>query len=107
MNMNSNRTETNGSNENAFTRFCFDYCRKLITDIQEAKRELIAQFHNVFSGQEKLLRLALNEAEALAFQTDFPHLVFPDLAMEKVQSAAAWRNQQQAMLNERARLARI
>ena len=105
--MNSNRMETNGSNENSFTQFCLEYCRKLLAEIQDAKRELINQFRSVFAGQEKLLRLALNEAEALAFQTDFPHLVFPTLAMEKVQSAAQWRKQQQAILQSRERFARL
>jgi len=33
---------------------------------------------------------ALNEAEAAAWQTMFPHLVFPALATEKVQAAIAW-----------------
>jgi hypothetical protein len=39
----------------------------------------------------------LNEAEALAWQTEFPHLVFPILAQEKVQSAANWEAHQQAV----------
>lgn len=99
MNMNLNRLETNGASENAFTQFCLNSCRKLLTEIQQAKQNLVAQFRNVFAGQESMLRLALNEAEALAFQTDFPHLVFPDLAMEKVQSAATWRSRQQKVLN--------
>src|SRR5882762_5963473 len=101
-NMNSNRIETN--NENAFTKFCLDYCRKLLAEIQEARNRLVGQFRKAFAGQEQLLRLALNEAEALAFLTDYPHLVFPSLAMEKVQSAAQWRNRQQKISTQRARL---
>jgi hypothetical protein len=42
-----------------------------------------------------MLRLALNEAEALAWQTLYPHLVFPDLAAEKVRGVAAWNSRQQ------------
>jgi len=44
-----------------------------------------------------MLRLALNEAEALAWQTDYPHLVFPTLAMEKAQGLAAWNQRQRAI----------
>jgi hypothetical protein len=88
--MKPNRLENNQPHQNAFTAFCADYCRKLLTEIQRTKQDLVNQFRKAFSGQEQLLRLALNEAEALAFLTDYPHLVFPDLAMEKVQSAANW-----------------
>jgi hypothetical protein len=65
-----------------------------LTEIKKTKQQLIGQFRKAFAGQEQLLRLAINEAEALAFLTDYPHLVFPALAMEKVQGAAAWRTHQ-------------
>jgi len=118
MKSNSNRTETdsiinssvsdtstvsrNSSSENGFTNFCLNYCRKLLGEIQEARVSLLRQFQMAFRGQEQLLRLALNEAEALAFLTDYPHLVFPTLAMEKVQGAAAWKNRQQQIVRDRA-----
>ena len=118
MKSNSNRTETdsiinssvsdtstvsrNSSSENGFTNFCLNYCRKLLSEIQEARVSLLRQFQMAFRGQEQLLRLALNEAEALAFLTDYPHLVFPTLAMEKVQGAAAWKNRQQQIVRDRA-----
>ena len=44
-----------------------------------------------------MLRLALTEAEALAWQTDFPHLFFPALAAEKAQAAVAWHQRQRAV----------
>ncbi len=44
-----------------------------------------------------LLRLALNEAEALAWQTEFPHLFFPELAAEKARAVAAWARKQCAL----------
>ena len=37
----------------------------------------------------------LGEAEALAWQTGYPHLFFPALATEKVQAAAGWNARQQ------------
>jgi len=94
---------TNRKTENPFTSFCLDYCRKLLTEIREAKDNLLQQFRKAFAGQEQMLRLALNEAEALAFLTDYPHLVFPALAMEKVQGAAAWQNRQEQIARNRAR----
>ena len=45
----------------------------------------------------KLIRLALTEAEALAAQTGYPHLVFPLLAEEKVQQVTRWQERQQAV----------
>jgi hypothetical protein len=95
--MKSNRIENNETNQNAFTTFCANYCRKLLAEIQQARQELVNQFRRTFAGQEQLLRLALNEAEAMAFLTDYPHLVFPDLAMEKVQNAANWSRHQQKL----------
>jgi hypothetical protein len=39
----------------------------------------------------------LNEAEALAWQTSYPHLLFPELAVEKVQAVAAWQTRQESV----------
>ncbi len=50
-----------------------------------------------YGADARLLHLALNEAEALAWQTDFPYLVFPLLAAEKTQAALAWHSRQSAM----------
>jgi hypothetical protein len=47
------------------------------------------------NGHRKLIDLALNEAEALAWQTPFPYLVFPTLAEEKTETLARWRAKQE------------
>jgi hypothetical protein len=47
----------------------------------------------------------LNEAEALAFQTEYPHLLFPTLAMEKIQAVSAWQSRQQLLRQRRMVLA--
>ncbi len=48
------------------------------------------------SGVEHhMLRLALNEAEALAWLTPFPYLLFPLLAEEKVAAFRQWAAHQQ------------
>ena len=52
-------------------------------------------------AQEHLLRLVLNEAEAAAWQTAYPDLVFPMLATEKVQAVIAWDAKRQALRRAR------
>ncbi|HMJ91349.1 MAG TPA: hypothetical protein VK530_16120 [Candidatus Acidoferrum sp.] len=44
-----------------------------------------------------VLRLAVNEAEAIAWSTGLPQLVFPVLAVEKAQAALAWHRRQRAV----------
>jgi len=41
-----------------------------------------------------MVRFALNEAEALAWQTPYPYLLFPVLAREKAESARQWVERQ-------------
>ncbi len=105
--MKTNRIENNQTNKNPFTAFCANYCRKLLSEIQQAKQDLVAQFRKAFAGQEQLLRLTLNEAEALAFLTEYPHLVFPMLAMEKVQGVANWSRHQKEIGRDPGGLARF
>jgi hypothetical protein len=44
-----------------------------------------------------VLELAVNEAEALAWQTGFPQLLFPTLAVEKARAVATWHEHQQSL----------
>jgi hypothetical protein len=83
---------------NSLTTFCTDCARKLAAEIKRTKQELAAQFRKSFTGNERMLRLVLNEAEALAFLTEYPQLVFPSLALEKVEGAVAWQKHQQEVL---------
>src|SRR5580692_8269675 len=62
--------------------------QRLIVGIERAKRELAAE--HKFELPERLFRVALNEAEALAWETAYPQLVFPALAEEKIQAISAW-----------------
>ena len=84
--------------KNSLTSFCADCARKLAAQIQRTKQDLVAQFRKTFAGNERMLRLVLNEAEALAFLTEYPQLVFPSLALEKVEGAIAWQKHQQEVL---------
>jgi hypothetical protein len=76
---------------------CLAQCQKLAAQIAQAKNNLVAEFKENFGGQERLIQLAVNEAEALAWETEYPHLVFPSLALEKVKVAANWRQRQQVV----------
>ena len=85
---------------------CLASCQKLAAQIEQAKKNLLAELRETFVVPEQLFRLALGEAEALAWQTDYPHLVFPDLATEKIRSVAAWHARQQS-LTQRQSVARL
>lgn len=68
----------------------------------------VAEFHAAGLELEKtpaetqrLIRLVLNEAEALAAQTGVPELVLPALAEEKVSSLKKWAARQQALRTNR------
>jgi len=80
-----------------FADACMASCRKVIARLTRAKEAILSEFRQSVGADEHLLQLALNEAEALAWQTEFPHLVFPDLAVEKAQAVAAWTARQNSM----------
>jgi hypothetical protein len=85
-------------------RACVNGCRSIRDGIEHIKAKIHQQHAEMFRGQERLLQLALNEAEALAWQTDFPHLFFPELALEKAAAAVSWQQRQRGIhrLNETA-----
>jgi hypothetical protein len=60
---------------------------KLIVGIARAKQNLVAE--HALQLPEHLFRAAVNEAEALAWETEYPQLVFPALAEEKIETLAA------------------
>lgn len=55
------------------------------------------EFAQTMGGYNPLLKAAINEAEALAWQTPYPHLFFPVLAEEKAAEAQQWAAQQRAI----------
>jgi len=83
--------------DRTFAKICLASCQKLIVQIENAKKAILAEFRESRVTHEQLLRLAVNEAEALAWETGFPHLVFPTLATEKAQAVAAWDARQQSI----------
>ena len=104
--MNTNVESTSGNiSRPTFKKVCLNACRKVLAGLQRSKEAILAEFQNRFQMPEHLLRLAVNEAEALAWQTKYPHLLFPVLATEKAEAVLNWQAHQRAM--ERASLARF
>jgi hypothetical protein len=81
---------------------CLASCRKAFARVAAVRQAIFDESRRVMQVNEKLVRLALNEAEALAWQTAYPHLVFPALATEKVQAVAHWDEHQRRVRAERA-----
>ena len=80
-----------------FGRRCRASCRKALARVAQAREMIFTESAPALPAQKRLLRLALNEAEAVARQTPYPHLVFPALATEKVQEVVKWNRRQQSL----------
>jgi len=90
------------TNQNFATR-CLESCRKLLDRIASVKEAVLDEFHDTVDAHNRMLRLAVNEAEALAWETDYPHLVFPTLAHEKAQEVTSWEARQQEIKHSPSR----
>jgi hypothetical protein len=75
-------------------------CQKVLSQLDHQKEAILKELRERLQAPERLFRLAMNEAEALAWQTPYPYLVFPVLAAEKAQELAAWDSRQKAMLSQ-------
>ena len=73
--------------------------------LQNIKETIFRAYHSENSRNNRLLTLALNEAEAIAWQAGYPELLFPVLATEKVEALAAWNVRQKAVCRSTAELA--
>jgi len=69
--------------------------------IGEVRATIERDFSALIEQQPRLLRLALNEAEALAWQSGFPELIFPILAQEKAGKVASWHERQKSVRQAR------
>ena len=65
--------------------------------MQNAKAEIVAEFSAGLREHAHLVELAVNEAEALAWQTGFPQLLFPTLATEKARALTDWHKRQHTL----------
>jgi len=93
--MKQTNTKGNSGSGSSAWKACCGLCRKIREQIADVKEAIFAESSRALTAPERLVRLALNEAEAAAFQTEYPYLVFPALAMEKIQSVATWNAHQQ------------
>ncbi len=69
--------------------------QRVLAQINRLKEAILTESSAALETHQHALRLALNEAEALAWETLYPHLVFPTLAAEKVRAVATWSAHQQ------------
>lgn len=81
----------------ALMAVCVDSCQRVRDQVTRVRVALFGEWKALLVTNERVLRLALNEAEALAWQTGLPHLVFPALAEEKVRAVAKWSVRQRAL----------
>jgi hypothetical protein len=82
----------------AFSKACRKCYESIMKQIRHVREAILAEARGTLEVQEELLRLAVNEAEGLAWQTMYPQLVFPNLATEKIQHAAHWTQRQRQIV---------
>ena len=93
----ASQNQRNAEVGSSFKSACLASCGKILAQIENAKAAAYNEWRTAVGTQERLLKLALNEAEATAWQTRFPHLVFPALAAEKARSIVSWNLHQRAV----------
>jgi hypothetical protein len=101
--MNANPARVGRDNTNrrsAFAAASLKSCRTILAQVRQAKEDIVAAARRTLRVHERMVQLVLNEAEAVAWQTSFPHLVFPTLATEKVTEAVTWNRRQRHMGNQ-------
>ncbi|PWU20910.1 MAG: hypothetical protein C5B50_02855 [Verrucomicrobia bacterium] len=77
-------------------------CEAVLARVVAASDSILNESLRVLDAPEKMMRLAIKEAEALAFQTQYPDLVFPDLAAEKIAAVARWTEHERIVRGIRA-----
>lgn len=81
-------------NHTKFSNSVIEACalsyQKAASLVTTARTSIMDQFRDLAAEDQHTLRLVLNEAEALAWQTEYPELVFQDLAEEKARGFVQW-----------------
>jgi len=104
MKLNTTNETPNRTTGATLKQACLGACGKIAAQVSRAKAAIFAESRQLLGAPERMLKLALNEAEAVAWQTEYPHLFFPELALEKVQAVATW-NRRQSAVRSTSRLA--
>lgn len=99
--MNTTNKNKKNNTEPSIANRCVQSCKQLLAGIEQAKNKIVAEFRDIVELNQKSFDLALNEAEALAWQTDYPQLFFPSLALEKIQTVAARQTRRQTLQKPR------
>lgn len=86
----SAKTQVKGAKLEARGALCRRSCDKGLQQIRDIKASLLSRYGAALDSQKQILHWALSEAEAVAWQTPYPHLLFPVLAEEKVRAAQRW-----------------
>jgi hypothetical protein len=95
--INHNHSRSTRNQQPVVSDVCLNACLKLIAQIDRARERVVGEFKPSVQEHAHVLELALNEAQALAWQSGFPHLVFPTLAEENARAVAAWHDRQQRL----------
>ncbi len=102
-NMNSDDKPHSKMQTPRFTRFsrlqlaCSNCYRRALNRLAAVRAEVEREFGRTMAGYEQLLKVVINEAEAISWQTPYPHLFFPGLAEEKAAAAQRWVVHQRAV----------
>ena len=64
--MKTNLIEKNENTRPDFATVCLESCRKVIDRIERVKQVVLDEFHETLDAHNQIVRLAVNEAEALA-----------------------------------------
>jgi putative IMPACT (imprinted ancient) family translation regulator len=68
----TNEVRVDGGGVSTLSVLCLMSCRKILAQIRKAKEAILAEARGTLDAHERMLQLALNEAEALAWQTEYP-----------------------------------
>jgi hypothetical protein len=86
----ASQNQRNAELGSSFKSACLASCGKILAQIANAKAAAYNEWSTAVGTQERLLKLALNEAEATAWQTA--------LAAEKARSIVSWNLHQRVVL---------
>ncbi len=98
--MNTRNESKDGTKAAEPRTVCFASCRKLNAQVNDLKRTIVEEFQTGMPVDGQMIQAAVNEAEALAWQTPYPHLFFPVLAREKAAAATQWVTRQQLVRHQ-------
>jgi len=85
------KSTSNSTNSKSAVHASTQFCRKLIFSLGKLKGRLYEKYERAHPGRSQLIRQAVAEAEELAWQTPFPHLLLPDFAEVRLAEIVAAR----------------